>query len=313
MKKILWVLGLFSQVIAVHAQQIFNTAGTQSVTGSIQLDWSLGELSVQAMKTDYVWNTEGVLQPQAGTTTTLPPAVNNMPVLAGYGLDNSGTYLTNSDHNLMIEFTIGEMASKTLEQNNAMFTQGLLQPYQLNATLPVTGLEFIAKRLNGQQVRLDWKTTQELNNKGFYIERRLDSDTSFRSMKFAESKAVNGQSSFPLQYSAVDQNNFRGKTWYRLKQEDVNGTFTYSVIRMVNGNAEQTVVLKAWPIPAPKEFSVTMTGAGKDVLQVFDLTGKQVQQLNVTAGEVVKISHLLPGIYVIKLRDQKMAQKVVVQ
>ncbi|NTS43049.1 T9SS type A sorting domain-containing protein [Flavisolibacter sp. BT320] len=181
-------------------------------------------------------------------------------------------------------------------------------------TLPVSGLEFIARRLNKQVVQLDWKTAQEMDNKGFSVERKKDNEPAFSAIHFAPSKGVNGNSNAPLNYLHVDQNNFAGKTWYRLKQEDGKGAFTYSLVRVVDGEGGNVVILKAWPIPAPKEFSVTVTGTEKDMLQLYDASGKLVRQQNITAGEVVMITGLTAGTYVLKLANQnEVVQKVIVQ
>lgn len=181
-------------------------------------------------------------------------------------------------------------------------------------TLPVLGLEFTARRLNKQVVQLDWKTMQEVDNKGFSVERKKDNEPAFSAIHFAPSKGVNGNSNSPLQYLHVDPNTFAGKTWYRLKQQDGKGAFTYSMVRVVDGEGGKIVTLKAWPIPAPKEFSVTVTGTEKDMLQLYDASGKLVRQQNITEGTVVKITGLTAGTYLLKLAGQKeVVQKIIVQ
>lgn len=307
---------LLCSFFSSEAQQIVNTAGSHTNANGLQLDWSLGEISILSTRTDYLWTTEGVLQPQAGATTTLPPSLSNLPVFLGYGLDNSGMSLINTANNLMLEFTAGEIASKTLTGSGNMVTQGILQPYvsTLNAPLPVTGFDFFARRLNKQQVQLDWKTLQEINNNGFYIERKKETDINYTVLRFVSSKGQSGNSSFPLTYMQLDTNSYAGKTYYRLKQEDFDGKFTYSVIKAVDGEAEKTITLKIWPIPAPKEFNVLFTGIRNDVMMIYDMNGRLIRQVQAANGELIKISNLVPGSYIIKLKHQKdLAEKVIVQ
>lgn len=316
MEKRIFTVLLLCSFFFSEAQQIVNTCGSHTNANGLQLDWSLGEISILSTKTDYVWTTEGVLQPQAGTTAVLPPSLSNLPVFLGYGLDNSGMSFTNTANNLMLEFTLGEMASKTMTASGNMITQGILQPSvnTLNAPLPVTGLDFFAKRLNKQQVQLDWRTLQEINNNGFYIERRKEADMNFTVLRFVSSQGQNGNSSFPLTYMQLDTNNHAGRTYYRLRQEDLDGRFAYSLIKVVDGDAEQTATLKVWPIPAPKEFNVLFTGIQNDVLMIHDINGRLIRQVQVANGELIKISNLVPGSYLIKLKHQKdLVQKVIVQ
>ncbi|HYG50060.1 MAG TPA: hypothetical protein VD905_04110, partial [Flavobacteriales bacterium] len=126
--------------------------------------------------------------------------------------------------NITFEFSLGEMATITISNGNIV-TQGFLQPLsEISASpLPVIGLEFYAKRINKQQVQLDWKTLQEINNKGFYIERKKENENNFAALRFVDSKGQNGNSSFSLSYMQLDTNNYAGKTYYRLKQEDFDG------------------------------------------------------------------------------------------
>lgn len=297
-----------------RAQQLVNAAGTYTTAGGIQLEWSLGEPRTLSTAS-YAWFTEGVLQPNAGITNQ-PPDYSSLPTLSGAGIDNAGTTFLNSGNNLMLEFTTGETASKTLVANIPpyMATQGILQPYITTITLPVTGLNFTAKRLNGKEVLLDWKTTQESNNRGFAVERRHHHEPVFIRQQFVPSKAPNGNNSFPTDYQLTDTNSYTGTTYYRLRQEDKNGSATYSVVRLVTGDESRAVALKAWPIPATGPVFVQVNGAAKEVLLVYDNSGRLVKQLSVTNNQVVQLNGLPAGAYLLRLKSQTdITQKIVIQ
>jgi hypothetical protein len=223
---------------AASSQQIspqtINAAGKSSSNGGVVLEDAVGGLVVSTINTPTFMYTQDFLQPDAGTTTG-PIYINDVKIDGNIGVDNAGT--TFIAGNAMIEFTVGEAASITLNSANNMLTQGILQPYSIGGTLPITGLEFYAKRLNSTTVQLDWKTLQEINNKGFSIERKKENENNFAAMGFVNSNANGGNSSFPLQYQKLDNNNFTGNTYYRLKQEDFDGRSTYSVVRIVKGDA----------------------------------------------------------------------------
>lgn len=233
---------------------------------------------------------------------TITPAVTN----------NSGT--SGVINNIHFEINFGESFTTTIG-NGTIITQGLLQPITLaQGPLPVLGLEFNAKRINTSKVQLDWKTVQEIDNKGFFVERKKENEVNFTQLHFVKSAAPNGNSSLPLSYSHVDANDFRGKTYYRLKQEDVDGKFMYSTVKLVNGNNGKSISLKAWPIPSTGPVNISAEGIDNDILLVFDNNGRLMKQLSITAKTPVQITGLMPGGYIVKLGSQKeLYQKIIIQ
>src|SRR3989304_3276438 len=93
----------------------------------------------------------------------------------------------------------------------------------LASPLPVELASFAAA-VNGNEVKLIWTTTTELNNQGFEIQRK------FSANDFVTVGSVkgNGTTTSPNQYSFVDKLIDPGKYFYRLKQIDFNGSFEYS-------------------------------------------------------------------------------------
>jgi hypothetical protein len=181
--------------------------------------------------------------------------------------------------------------------------------------LPVLGLEFFARRINSTQVKLNWKTLQEINNLGFYVERKKETDNDFHATTFVNSKAWNGNSSTPLEYEKMDTNNFTGHTYYRLKQTDIDGKFVYSVIRMVGGETQKQIVLKAWPIPSAGDLNILVQGISKnETVELFDAGGKLIQRISVKDNNPEKINRLSAGVYIIRLSaDKNISQRIVVQ
>ncbi len=179
--------------------------------------------------------------------------------------------------------------------------------------LPVTGLEFNAKRINSNLVQLNWKTLQEFNNLGFSIERKKENENNFSSTGFVNSLAIGGNSILPLNYSTTDINNYSGKTYYQLKQKDIDGRTSYSVVRVVAGS-ETTASLKVWPVPSVGEVNILLFGVEKDLIQVFDMSGRLIQQVPVFNNTQQKIRGLMPGHYIIKLAGQQdLNQKIIIQ
>ena len=75
-----------------------------------------------------------------------------------------------------------------------------------------------------QEVILNWSTATELNNYGFEIQRKtLGGD--FATVAFVKGQGTTTQKN---QYSFADKNLDEGKYFYRLKQMDYDGQFSYS-------------------------------------------------------------------------------------
>lgn len=210
--------------------------------------------------------------------------------------------------------TTGETVVEKVSTGSYKLHQGFHQ-WPISTALPVTGMEFYAKRINNTTVQLDWKTIQEINNKGFHIERKKENETAFNAVVFVNSKASSGgNSSFPLEYQKLDTNNFTGTTYYRLKQEDIDGRTAYSVIRIVKGDSKQ-LTMQVWPVPAVGFFNVNVSGPAKtDMMQVIDMNGRLVKQLAVQNNIQQQVSGLPAGVYYIKLAsDNTVGQRVIVQ
>jgi hypothetical protein len=95
--------------------------------------------------------------------------------------------------------------------------------------LPISLIEFNAVPLL-EAVELTWITATEINNDYFTIERSVDG-FNFESIHIEQGA---GNSNALLNYRWVDANPNIGMNYYRLKQTDFDGSFTYSQVRVVN-------------------------------------------------------------------------------
>lgn len=95
--------------------------------------------------------------------------------------------------------------------------------------LPISLIEFNAIKVV-DAVQLTWITASELNNDYFTIERSLDG----YSFEAIHQEPGAGNSNQWLNYEWYDHSPFDGINYYRLKQTDFDGSFTYSTLRMVD-------------------------------------------------------------------------------
>ncbi len=106
------------------------------------------------------------------------------------------------------------------------FTNG--QYYTLGSTevaaLPITLLSFEAKKINENQVRLDWTTADETNNAFFTIERSTDG----KKFEAIANLQGAGNSENTNLYNWIDTNPIIGNNFYRLRQTDFSGESSVS-------------------------------------------------------------------------------------
>lgn len=99
-------------------------------------------------------------------------------------------------------------------------------------------------------------------------------------------------------YSFVHGNpDLTGKNYYRLKQVDLDGKFTYSEIRSVRFNEGKAAVIVALPNPV-KDILQVAVQADDVSIHISDMNGRIYRRLNLRAGNhQVNVSNLPTGNY----------------
>ena len=152
----------------------------------------------------------------------------------------------------------------------------------LDEVVPVELASFSACLINNQ-VRLEWQTQTETNNYGFEIQRCIDNTADWDKVGFVQGR---GTTSEPQRYDFIDKlTNIKSnctEIQYRLKQLDMDGSYAYSQIEIVNLHVPQThYLLQNYPNPfnPVTRISFELQSSSLVHLNVFDLNGKEVAQL----------------------------------
>lgn len=205
----------------------------------------------------------------ATVNKTLPPGNYEIVITGGtvrqvaswrpeYGpttdAQNALTYRTSGANNAIasnFQYTL-----TTITATNLACSKIAAIPY--NCPLPVSWLSFSAEKVNDVNY-LSWSTASEQNNSHFVIERSYDG-LSFDAI--GEVRGA-GNSSSVLSYIFEDRDANAGLVYYRIKQVDYDGNFTYSSVQVINSNP--SVAVSVLPNPNNGIFTVTVKGISESM------------------------------------------------
>lgn len=177
---------------------------------------------------------------------------------------------------------------------------------------PVELVSFQAHRLSRNHVRLLWTTTTEQNNLGFEVQRRSEDEISYRTLGFVAGQC---NSTIDHLYSYDDVSAPLSACVYRLKQQDLDGTISYSdevLLEQSDTYTEPSLPffdLNASPNPFTDRTTLSfgMIAAEDVLIEVYDLLGRMVarEDLGKMARGVHHVSlgsvTITHGVYLVKL------------
>lgn len=186
--------------------------------------------------------------------------------------------------------------------NYTRFTLGTINKTQ--TSLPITLLYFTAIPVNNEYIELKWQTATEINNDYFTIERSINGK---EWNKILDVKGA-GNSDTRLSYTAIDKSPVKGKAYYRLKQTDFNGAYTYSDMVNVNILGETNGLVNIYPNPAHNEITIASDNTELSELRIYNILGQDLSHLIIVSKEnsnklKVDITALTHGVYFIRTKN----------
>jgi hypothetical protein len=188
-----------------------------------------------------------------------------------------------------------------------------------SSALPVTLVEFAGQRAGGVN-KLTWRTNNEVNNKGFEVERSADGNR-FSALAFVNSKSESANGASNFNYIYTDEKPSAGTVYYRLKQVDNDGKTTYSKVISIKGAKVNLMTITGlYPNPAKDKINVLISAPANDKVQfaITDLAGKAVMQqaMQLTEGDnniAIRVANLPSGTYLIKAICNNGCEKTMVR
>ena len=160
--------------------------------------------------------------------------------------------------------------------------------------LPIELLSFSAKQ-QADKALIEWSTLTETNNQYFTVERSVNAKD------FQEIATIEGaiNSSSLQKYSYIDHNPNSGINYYRLKQTDIDGKFSYSHTVAVN---MQNDSFKFYPNPANNYLNFKWDGQNPELeINILDYQGKNYISTVISKDNpIVNFDDQLPsGMYIL--------------
>ena len=198
-----------------------------------------------------------------------------------------------------------------LSNNQSLNVSLFVFPYVVTTTnacsvLPVSIFNF-GGVIKNSEAYLNWSTAMESNNKGFYIERSKDG-RDFTDIGFV---AGAGNSNQVKNYAFVDgslKDITVNTTYYRLKQVDNDGQFSYSQVLALNlQNIASKLKLYPNPVKDVATIETNLDVASKVEVRVVTDNGKVIQDLDkgiLNAGLqqiYINTAELASGSYMVQL------------
>lgn len=172
------------------------------------------------------------------------------------------------------------------------------ETFNKNTVLPITLVSFAATQKNCNEVNINWKTATELNNKVFKIEK------SFDGINFIEVGSVQstGNSTNLKNYNFSYSNFEIGILYFRLKQIDINGTFTYSTISKIKMNCSESISIQ--PNPNKGKIKIVSNNIENFKIQLFNSKGQLLKTWEKQQSNELDISEFPAGLYLLKLNEK---------
>ncbi len=180
--------------------------------------------------------------------------------------------------------------------------------------LPVDILTFNGEN-DGDHNRLEWITLTEVNNDHFTLERSKDAKV------FSEIAQIKGAGNSwnPLTYHRKDYDISPGVYYYRLKQTDRNGKFSYSDIVAVKVSDSNEPGLLVFPNPTGNGVvNVMVSNLQADAeISVRNMLGQVVQSTSLSQNSraLTTFKALAQGTYIVEVRSNGslITEKLIVQ
>lgn len=194
---------------------------------------------------------------------------------------------------------------------------------KLNGLLPVFWSTVSAKKINDSKVAVYWTTLSEMDNYFFTVEKtdKLAEGLNHHNQQTEETVwtqcgIVNGTNKNTIaNYTFTDNHPFPGLSYYRIKQTDFSGKFSYSPIVVTDLNSESDEIKI---FPNPSKHTVTVEYAGMKSISLLNMFGEKIYEesnLDTHSKHSINTQTITAGVYLLKIKnssDDVVSSKIII-
>ncbi|MCE7924146.1 MAG: T9SS C-terminal target domain-containing protein [Haliscomenobacteraceae bacterium CHB4] len=189
--------------------------------------------------------------------------------------------------------------------NNATGCSTVAQVEAACAALPVELVFFKGNETNGE-VYLNWQTASEKENDHFLVEHSEDGSA------FEPVGKVYGSGTTALasNYSFLHSQPVKGANYYRLKQVDHDGTYSYSDIVRVETASGRAIEI----YPNPTTGYARLKGdLAEGTMRLSDITGRLIYEKKLPDQYSIDLTWQPEGVYIVEIQmdNEKITKRVV--
>ena len=196
-------------------------------------------------------------------------------------------------------------------------SDAFIAAFTSSGSLPVQLISFDAKLIDNKEVSCMWSTASEVNNDYFELERSMvnSQQSTVNGWEAIGKIKGNGTTNSVHNYQFTDHglstvNSEPSTIYYRLKQVDFDGTFTYSDVKVVTLDKEKND-WTVYPNPVANEITIHANNSqnSKEVLiEIYDLKGSKlfslIQPINETQQYKIEVGTLDAGMYFLMINNK---------
>lgn len=292
----------------------------------VTVDGNSGPFIVTYPANNENWNDGATYQVLWDVAKTNNDIVNCQLVNIYLSVDGGNTFpyllKENTANNGAAEVTVPDLPAATttarikVEAVNNIFFAISKKDFSIANALPVSWLSFTVSKNDTRSALLSWSTANEINNNHFEVERSINGFSFIKITTVTAGKNTN----VVQQYSFTDNNLNTGTYYYRIKQVDNDGKFTYSKTVSVSIDANG-ISVSVQPNPASEKTTIIFNKACASAeINITNTAGSKVYnkllkgvQLNYQLP--IDVSSFAKGIYFINIKtdNESTTQKLVVE
>jgi uncharacterized membrane protein len=242
------------------------------------------------------------------------------------GMTQGSYYIKFELPNPNYNFTVSHAGADDLDNDvDGTFGYGTTKLYQINSgeirptidagvvsqVLDLEWLQFYGN-FNGSFTELNWSTAAENENDYFIVERRFETEQNF--VQIGKVESLDNPNHVNRDYEFDDFNvRYSGVYYYRIKQVNKNGSFSYSkkILIHVNEESEDVLKISLYPNPTTQFLNVEMKIPMNTELEakIIDNSGRVLMSVPLNqlkskgiSVELIQISNLNSGQYILEVK-----------